>query len=372
MVSTLIVLFTAAFLSADTMPYEKELLKGIDRYLDYDFSRADSIFSRICRQYPDDPRPLFYRVVNRNADYRSQGLYEQGADTLFRDLPGLLKKFHEFTEIYPDYESAYLYWGTARALKSRVYMSRGKYLPALREGLLAIRYAEKAAEMDPEYVDTKLALGTFDIFLSVVLEHYSFLRPVIGGEDYRQLGLNRLKDAFYHGCCSRGEAGLLLLMTYLYEEEDASTAAELADSLSILYPGNMEIRALACEANLLLDRYETARGHLTDMEISVRERFNSDFADLWSRRIDYLNAIAGKQRGEEKIAEKLFHQVIDGYDLEFGWQCALSWYYLAEIYENNGELQKAAKALKYCIETKEVTKTVLNAEKMLDKMPANQ
>jgi|GEM_PF-3107127 len=347
-------------------PDSELVAEGIQLYLNYRFSEADSFFRSMARTYPEHPTPALYLLINENASYRCTGQFQHSADSLFAHTPRTIELFDTVLEKYPEDAKTYLYRATARSLKSRVYMNQGKYVPALKVGMSAILDAEKAQELDPDYPDINLATGTFDIFVSVILEHYSMFRGLFGSTDYRGRGIERLQTSFHKGIESRGEAGLLLMMVILYEEEDLQGAVSLGQTLIKTYPGNMEIGSLYCESLYLhgsIEEGDRQHSRLT----AIRENWKNDsFRNMWGLRLRYLDGIRQMVTGQHDAALKSFQYTVEHYCLEFGWQKALSLFYSGEIEKSRGRIREAKAYYRASIDTDEVTRAVLNSESALD------
>ncbi|MCK5520871.1 MAG: hypothetical protein KAI81_07145, partial [Candidatus Marinimicrobia bacterium] len=359
----LFLFFIFTNLSASIFDFNPEFLKGTDAYLNYEFEKADSIFTNLSANNPNEPVFAFYKIVCENAFYRSKGLFKESEDSLFTKFPDLMVLFKNDLKKNPESASTYLYYGTAKALKARMYMTRGAYLSAMKNGIPSIRYADKSLKLDPEYEDAKLALGTFDIFISIVGEHYPFATRFMPDNEYRERGIKRLTDAMEKGRYSRGEASLLLLMITLYEEENFQKASKIGKMLTDKYPDNMEFRSLYSESLILLEHLQLAQENLLIMEENIANSDNESFHNMWSIRLNYLKGLKSMKEANFAQAIQFFENVIENYCFEFGWQKALSWYYIAETYSMQGDTKNAKIALKNCVDTGEITKAVLKAKK---------
>ncbi len=343
-----------------------ELQTGIRAYLNYDFHSADSLFQDLAQHYPGEPLPLFYMLVNENAEYRSRGLFEEGADTLLKKLPSVLDAFDSWLVTHPEDASAQLYYGTAKALKARIFMNRGAYISAMMEGYQAIRSAKRSAALAPDYADTGLAIGTFDVFLSVIRQHYPWILPFMNEKSYRENGETELTRTARQGREGRWEAAGLLMMLKLYEDRDMAAGVVIGDSLTREFPENMEYRSLYAEALILSGDDQRGSAQLDSMRKRLSVSDDPEYMTLWSLRAVYLDGVLAMTRGDYQKALHLFSETCETYNFEFGWQLAWAYTYSGVMLEREGELEKARDMYRKAVATDEVCKAVLIARQALE------
>jgi hypothetical protein len=111
------------------------------------------------------------------------------------------------------------------------------YFSALRAGMKAVRYANEARQIDPDYYDVYTVLGAFNCFTSnipAVIRPFGFL---IGVHGDKETGLRQLNMAMEKSRYSRTEAKIVYYAVLL-EDKRYPEAFQVLEQLAKDFPSN--------------------------------------------------------------------------------------------------------------------------------------
>lgn len=344
--------------------YSAKVDSALFLFTNNDFYAAELAFSTLKPAFPDDPILDFYLLNCRYNRLKYDG-EKISADALFlNEVPKLVRQFELYENLSGFSALHRLYKGVTYSLLSRVYMGQSEYVAALSNGMKAIRAVNRAHDADAALWDAYLAMGTFDYFGGVMADHYSAVRLVMNGVQKRRKGIDELTLAWEKGHLGRWEAGGLLLMIELYENQNDDRAAQLGRELIQRFPGNMDAAAETIEALIYHGHIDSARLLLAAFPEKY-SRFQPKGQEVWIIREHYLRGVLAMETGNFMAAKNEFRHVINQYNLEFRWHLALSYLKLGQMADLEQHRDEAIKNYQHCIALKETTRATQDAEKYL-------
>ncbi len=347
------------------LPAEEDscLTAGIARVQNYQFDQAISLFKKASLR---EPVQAIYLLNTKYKKLKVNGRFKEANTFLIEGVQkhkGLFKKALNSSD--PDYAELLLYYGALLGLQSQVYMAESKYLQGYYHGLRGIKKVEAAYEMNPELKDALLAMGTSAFYSGVMAQHYSAVGAFINTDEALAKGIRLIKETWESDARSRAEAGYLLLLIHVYEIRDYEKACHIGKQLVEKYPGNLENRALYAEALIRLNRYDEAEEVLNDFDKHMAW-LDEQGKYMWSLRKTYVKAVLAMEKGVFTEAEKKFLKVLENYCFEYKWQENLSLLKLGQMADLKGDRDQAVQYYRQVVDSKETTRSVLDAKKYLE------
>jgi tetratricopeptide (TPR) repeat protein len=159
---------------------------GVDLILKQEYSKADSLFSRMSREYPDYPAGYLYRAAVMQA--RSVDFSVPVDREKFDSLLVLGKAAAE--KIRSPWKEYYL--GTADGYDAYERADRGAWVTAVRSGSSGASELEKVIEKDSSFYDAYVGVGTYYYWRS---RKTAFLHWIPFVHDSRAEGIRLLRIA---------------------------------------------------------------------------------------------------------------------------------------------------------------------------------
>lgn len=345
---------------------EDEMEIGLKLFTNYQFDSAKTIYSEMRKKYPYEPLAWFYLMNTEYEILKNNGKIEEANDFLLDEIkiiePIFKKKLNnvENKVIYT------VYYGSLKGVGARVNLFKSNYLMAFSDGLKANKLIKDAFEMNPQYYDVYLPLGSYNFYGGVMADHYSAVSMIYDSEKKRKLGINQLKKAYENGVGAKWEAGRILLLIYLHETKDYDKALKIGEKLVTNFPNNLDYKSLYIELLINLDETEKAKKILKDYS-KFYEKYSKNGKNMWKVRENYLQAVLDMKMENYNKSLKLFQFVIDNYNLEFQWFKVLSYLKIGQIYDLKNDRENAKKYYILTIDTKETTRAVKDAKIYLEK-----
>jgi tetratricopeptide (TPR) repeat protein len=154
---------------AQTLEAREQLLqRGLDQLHREEFDSALAAGAELRRSWPDDPAGYLnaanvYQTMMR--DYRVRS-FEAQFDTMINRAVQVA----EFQARKNPTAEMFFAVGSARGYQALHRFRRGEWMPALRDGVIALNAMNQALARDPEFVDPGLALALYEYWKSLKLD----------------------------------------------------------------------------------------------------------------------------------------------------------------------------------------------------------
>ena len=231
--------------------------RASDDFYNQDYDRAIRGFEGLAREHPDDPfvtnyllsAVLFkelYRIgALETESYANDSFMNRKASRpldpavrariLELDRRGEAQAGRLLAQNPDDVDALYAR-GAAHALLC-LYMGMGEkaWLSGLRAAIAARRDHERALELDPDYVDSKLVVGVHNYVVGSLSWPVRVSASIIGIGGNKQKGLNMLRQVANAGSLASPDAKLALAM-FLRREQAYDEALQVVRGLNVTYP----------------------------------------------------------------------------------------------------------------------------------------
>jgi hypothetical protein len=270
--------------AAHGAPQDVQSEAAFDRFFNMDYDRATQEFEKIVEKHPDDPFALnhlltvvlmhdLYDTGSMNTgDYANDsfiGRTPRPTDNAVKDrIKDLVRRAEESEEkqlkANPDDINALYCRGVTRAQFS-VYTGivERAWFSALRNAVGARHDHERVLELDPQFVDAKLVVGTHNYVVGNLPWSVKVAAAIAGLSGSRDKGLAYLRDV----ARSDGENSVdakIVLTLFLRREHEFDEALGYMNDLTTKYPKNHLFPTEV--ANL-----ERAAGRLPEAEAEYRK-----------------------------------------------------------------------------------------------------
>jgi tetratricopeptide (TPR) repeat protein len=242
---------------------------AFDHFYNLDYDRAVSEFDQVLRRHPEDPfavnhmltavliRELYRMGAMNTGDYANDSFIGQAhrpADPKAKEqIKALLQKAEDLEEQQlkanaNDVDALYARGSTRAQFAVYTGLVERAWYSALRAAVGARHDHERVLELNPNYIDAKLVVGTHNYVLGSLPWTVKAAVTLIGLSGSKDKGLQYLKEVSTANTEARVEAAVILSLFYRREHR-YEEALPVMRGLIPLYPRNL-LFALE-EGNLL-------------------------------------------------------------------------------------------------------------------------
>jgi hypothetical protein len=265
-------------------PHDPQSDAAFDHFYDMDYDKATQEFEKVVEKHPDDPfainhlltavlmRDLYDTGAMNTGDYANDsfiGRTPRPTDPAIKDrIKSLVRRAEELEEKQlkadPNNISALYCRGVTRAQFS-VYtgLIERAWFSALRNAVGARHDHERVLELDPQFVDAKLVVGTHNFVVGTLPWSVKVAAAIAGLSGSKEKGLDYLRDVAKSDGENAEDAKVVLTL-FLRREHLYDEALGYMNDLTVKYPKNHLFPTEV--ANL-----ERAAGRLPEAEAEYRK-----------------------------------------------------------------------------------------------------
>jgi hypothetical protein len=265
-------------------PHDPQSDAAFDHFYDMDYDRATQEFEKVVEKHPDDPfainhlltavlmRDLYDTGAMNTGDYANDsfiGRTPRPTDPAIKDrIKSLVRRAEELEEKQlkgdPNNINALYCRGVTRAQFS-VYtgLIERAWFSALRNAVGARHDHERVLELDPQFVDAKLVVGTHNFVVGTLPWSVKVAAAIAGLSGSKEKGLDYLRDVAKSDGENAEDAKVVLTL-FLRREHLYDEALGYMNDLTVKYPKNHLFPTEV--ANL-----ERAAGRLPEAEAEYRK-----------------------------------------------------------------------------------------------------
>lgn len=224
------------------------LRTGIEHIVNHRYLEAENTFTSLDLKYPQLPLGKIYLAAVRIAyayDFEAPFDEKYIEDNLLK-AQSLSERLLEQNK--SDKWHIYFY-GLARGYNAYFEALKGSWLNALHKGLSAVSAFEECLELDPEFHEAWIAIGTYEYWKSRKTEFLSWLPFVT---DNRDSGIERLRFAIDSSVYNSHIAIHSLIWIYI-DRKDFSSALELSKMAVDKFPASRVFKWGLARANEEID-----------------------------------------------------------------------------------------------------------------------
>ena len=239
-------------------PHDAQVDAAYDHFYNMDYDRATREFEKILQEHPDDPfavNHLLTAVLMRNlyetggmntGDYSNDsfiGREPRPTDQKVKDrIKGLVRRALGLEEkelkANPDDVNALYARGATRA-QFAVYtgLVERAWFSALRNAVGARHDHERVLELDPQYLDAKMVVGTHNYVVGNLPWSVKMAAALAGLSGSKEKGLQYLREVA-RGDTENSVDAKVILSLFLRREHQYDEAIGYMQDLTNRYPGN--------------------------------------------------------------------------------------------------------------------------------------
>ena len=231
---------------------------AVDHYYNLDYEAAIDDFGKIVARHPNDPfainhllsavliRELYRMGAINTGDYSNDsfiGVAHRPADPAQKEhIKQLVEQAEKLEDAAlsrdPDNVDMLFARGVTRA-QFAIYtgLIERAWFSALRNAVGARHDHERVLELDPNYTDAKLVVGTHNYVMGSLSFTVKVAVALVGLTGDKQKGMQYLYDAYRANGETSVDAGMMLLV-FLRREHRYGDALEIANALAPRFPRN--------------------------------------------------------------------------------------------------------------------------------------
>lgn len=261
----------------------------------FEFQKAQEIYEEIIQKFPNSPFAPHYLSQNYLWFYlgSKDSLYKNLYKKYSEESLGKGELLYDEDEDNPKLNNLI---GNIYLLKSMMYATEGNSVDAFWAIKSSVSYFEDAVELDENYYDPYLGLGTIKYALSFVPGFMGWAISIAGLSGDKDEGLKLVKLAYDRGKSSAIEAAYHLAKIYTEYNAEYDSAKIYLDRLITDYPEN--ILFLYQYSLLMIDLKELKKAEGT--LIKIIDADNEKFSQTNSFSIFLRAEIAYKQNDFNK------------------------------------------------------------------------
>ena len=267
----------------------------------FEFQKAENIYQRLITEYPNSPYAFHYLSQNElwfflgSKDSTFKILYEKYSEQALH----MAEKLYDKNEDDPKLNNLL---GHIYLLKSMLYASEGNSMVAFWAIKSSVSYFEDAIDLDQNYYDPYLGLGTIKYALSFVPGFLGWAISITGLSGDKELGLRYVKLAYDKGKSAKTEAAYHLAKIYTEYNAEYDSAKIYLDYLVEKYPNN--ILFLYQYVILLIDTRELGKA----------DKILKEIIDLNDRKFSQTISFSVFLKAEIAYKQNDFNRAIKFYD----------------------------------------------------------
>jgi len=255
----------------------RSVKKGLEYSYDFKWEKAKSIFERLIKRYPSDPRGyhyeasiyLWYYLSNQDIDDFNK--FISYSDTAIIRATNKLEKNPNNTDILYTLGSDYSYRAIA-------FIKAQKFLDAVWASKKSESYLNETLAKDSTKYDAYLGLGLYNFAVGQIPVAFNWALNLAGINGSVEKGLSLINKAAEKGNLAKVEAEYYsaeILSDYL---DNYSAANRYLTSLSLTYPGNLLFRYSLAVLQIKKHELKDAENTLN----KILKNNNPDFRQLIS------------------------------------------------------------------------------------------
>jgi tetratricopeptide (TPR) repeat protein len=298
------------YLTAQVYPdaeVDSLLRTGIEHIVNHRYEEAESTFVVLDNKYPGLPLGKIYLAAVRIA-------YVYDFETPFDDqfIEDNLQRAQSLSERLLEHNKSdkwnVYFYGLARGYSAYYEAVKGNWLSALSKGLSAVSAFEECLELDPDFHEAWIAIGTYEYWKSRKTEFLSWL-PFVN--DNRSIGIERLRHAIDSSVYNTHIAIHSLIWIYI-DQKNYSSASELSKTAVEKFPGSRVFKWGLARAYEEVDTKKSIDIYFkilnSYLQTGIRTRVNEI-------TLKHIIAQQYMKLGEKQKAIKLCTEILDLNDL---------------------------------------------------------
>lgn len=223
---------------AGELSSKSKLNEGIQSIYNFEFEKADMIFSAILKKNPNDLFANHFSATLSFWKYFGSNKQKYLNEFLHQSDITISKAEEELSNNPKNKETLFIL-GAAYSYRAIAYGKAEKFLDMIWASKKSNSYLESVLEIDSNYYDAYLGIGLIKFALSQVPSGFKWALSLIGFDGDSEKGLSYLKICAEKGNYSRVEAEYYLSQLYAEFYYDYEKAKKHLAKLNQQFPGNL-------------------------------------------------------------------------------------------------------------------------------------
>ena len=289
--------------------HNREITQGIHLLYDWEFDRAEKLFSGMFSNNLNDPTPYFYHAMvtwSRLASgFWNRKYVDQYGERIEKTISVAKTKIKNGNgDSY-----TYFYLGGALGFKGRFALMERKWFSSLNMAFKAIDALKTCQRMDPENKDVLLGLGIFDYYTARLSGVTKFVSSLLIGKGDKREGLRKMHVAANQAIYSGIEAKSMLIHIYLFLESGYKEAKPLTEELAERFRNNPRYQFLQGITYTQLGMRQEYTNVLNALLRRSRSNPSKIKAAIWKNQALYLQASDCLFHGQYDMARSLLFNI---------------------------------------------------------------
>lgn len=294
--------------------------RGLDYMYNLDYTRADSIFTALTKEYPKHPAGYFllaltdwWRIKPNIAD---EGAVKRYSKSYESRLQKTIDVADDLLEEDPNDIVGLFFKGAAYGYRARLKATNNPNVTSLTEWFAIFRDANEGRKallecqkLAPSNSDVLLGSGLFHYYVDAMPQKYPILKSVSLPPGDKELGLQMLRIAAQKALYAKVEADYALLEIMANMEKNWKEAMSISERLHTKYPNNPDFYKYYARALYYNGRYAEAETAWEDLMKKVKARQSGYELSMVRQGLYYLGDIKLRSGNPAEAAKALAEAV---------------------------------------------------------------
>jgi len=262
---------------------DSQIVKGLNYCYNFEWDKAETIFSEVIEKYPDHPAGYHY-LSSIYFWYYLSNKQKPHLDSFLLNSDKAIERSKKLLSKSEDERILYLI-GSNYSYRAIAFAKAEEFLDAAWATKESESYLSDAIEINPELYDAYLGLGLYNFAIAQIPAAFKWVLSLAGISGNQNEGLKYIRTTAEKGKFSKVEANYYLSQIYSEVLYDYKNASEVLNRLENLYPHNTLFRYSLAVLDIKKRNLDKAEKHLNKI---LKEK-NVNFKQL----ISYSNFLMG-------------------------------------------------------------------------------
>jgi len=275
--------------STNTLLANSRFAEGVDAFYRTDWQTADSVFSKLKKEYPDDPMPWFFSSMMPFWEYFFIEQTPENATEFLKESEIAVNLSEKQLERHPADTTMVLLLSGLHGYRSLVAAGENEYRVAISSGLAGFNFTRKLLALGSERPDARIGRGMFYYMVGSIPREMRWASNMVGFRADAEQGFDELKRAAESDSHVSIDARMMLM--YLYNKEKRfGESIQYAEMLTEEFPENIIFRFKKAEIHENAGNIDQAIAFYED----VTQMNNSGFDRIRLLSSDKIRQISGQ------------------------------------------------------------------------------
>ncbi|PWN07143.1 tetratricopeptide repeat protein [Rhodohalobacter mucosus] len=274
--------------STTTLLADSRFNEGVDAFYRTDWQTADSVFSELKKEHPDDPMPWFFSSMMPFWEYFFIEQTPENAAEFLEESEVAVKLSEQQLDRQPSDTTMVLLLSGLHGYRSLVAAGESEYRVAISSGLAGFNFTRKLLSLGSDRPDARIGRGMFYYMVGSIPREMRWASNMVGFRADAEQGFDELKRAAESDSHVSIDAKMMLM--YLYNKEERfNESLEYAEKLTNEFPGNIIFRYKTAEIHENAGNIDQAIAFYED----VTQMNNSGFGRIRSLSSEKIRELSG-------------------------------------------------------------------------------